>query len=70
MTVSEDLRAATKGAVRRGVTRYRIAKDSGIDHTALSRFLTEGRDLRLSTVDALASYQGLELQPNKPGRGV
>jgi len=66
MTVSETLRAAVKGAMRRGVTRYRIAKDSGVDHTALSRFVTEGRDVRLSTVDALAGYLGFELRPNKP----
>jgi len=66
MSVSEKLRAAVKDAMRRGVTRYRIAKDAGVDHSALSHFLTEGRDLRLPTVDALAGYLDLELRPNKP----
>ena len=70
MTVSETLRAAITAAMRRGVTRYRIAKDSGVDHTALSRFLTEGRDIRVSTVDALASYLGLELQPKRAATRV
>ena len=64
MTVSETLRGAVEEAMRRGVTRYRIAHDSGVDHTGLSRFLTEGRDVRVSTVDALAGYLGLELRPN------
>ena len=68
MSVSETLRATVKEAMRRGVTRYRIAKDSGVDHTALSRFLEEGRDLRVSTVDALAEYLGLELGPKKGER--
>jgi len=68
MTISENLRDAVKAAMRRGVTRYRIAKDSGVDHTALSRFLTEGRDVRVSTVDALAEYLGLELGPKKGER--
>ncbi|MFH1267202.1 MAG: helix-turn-helix transcriptional regulator [Planctomycetota bacterium] len=70
MTVSDDLRAAVKEAMRRGVTRYRISRDAKVDHSALSRFLTEDRDLRLSTVDALASYLGLELRGNKPETGV
>ena len=70
MTVSTTLRAAIKAAMAKGVTRYRIAKGSGVDHTALSRFLTEGRDVRVSTVDALAGYLELELQPNRPAPGV
>jgi len=63
MPISEALRAAVKTALERGVTRYRIAKDAGLDHTALSRFLAQGRDVRVSTVDALADYLGLELRP-------
>ena len=63
MPISEALRAAVRTALERGVTRYRIAKDAGLDHTALTRFLADGRDLRVSTVDSLADYLGLELRP-------
>lgn len=62
MTVSESLRKAVKEAVVQGKTRYRIAKDAGLDHTALTRFLAEGRDVRISTVDRLAEAVGLELR--------
>ena len=68
MTVSESLRAAVKEAMAQGVTRYRIAKDARLDHTALSRFLAERRDLRLSTIDALAEFLGLELGTNRSER--
>jgi len=61
--ISESLRAAVQAALDRGITRYVVAKGSGVDHTALSRFLVGGRDLRVSTVDALADYLGLELAP-------
>ena len=63
MPISETLRAAVRTALAHGVTRYRIAKDAGLDHTALTRFLADGRDLRVSTVDSLADYLGLELRP-------
>ena len=65
MTVSESLRAAIREAMRQGTTRYRIAQDADVDHSGLSRFLDEGRDIRVSTVDALAEYLGLELGPKK-----
>ena len=67
MSVSESLRAAVKAVMARGTTRYRIAKGAGLDHTALSRFLAEGRDVRASTVDRLAEFLGLELGPKKAG---
>ena len=41
-----------------GQTRYQLAKGSGVDYAALSRFL-EGADIRLSTVELLADYLGL-----------
>jgi DNA-binding phage protein len=63
MTVSQDLRAAIQAAIRDGTTRYVIAKGASVDHTALSRFLVEGRDVRVSTVDRVADYLGLELRP-------
>ena len=63
MSVSQTLRAAIREAMSHGKTRYVISRDTRVDHTALSRFLAHGRDVRLSTVDALADYLGLELRP-------
>ncbi len=65
MTLSDTLRAAIHDAMARGTTRYAISRDSGVDHSGLSRFLAEGRDLRASTIDRLAEFLGLELAPKK-----
>jgi hypothetical protein len=65
MSVSESPRAAIRGAMARGTTRYVISRDSGVDHSGLRRFLTEGRDIRASKVDALAEFLGLELARKK-----
>ena len=43
-------------------TRYAIAKGAGVKFSTLSRFIEEGRDIRASTIDALADYLGLELR--------
>ena len=68
MRVSETLRAALKAAETSGVTRYRISKETGVDHTNLTRFLRERRDVRVSTVDALADFLGLELAPKQAAK--
>jgi len=46
-----------------GKTRYAIAKGAGVEYSVLLRFLDHGRDIRLSTVEALAEYLGLEMKP-------
>jgi len=63
MSVSESLRDAIREAIARGTTRYVISRDSGVDHSGLSRFMADGRDLRVSTVDRLAEFLHLELGP-------
>ena len=64
--VSEVLREATVALIDSGVaTRYSVAKDSGVGYDTLVRWLDEGRDIRASTIDALAAYLGLELLPAK-----
>lgn len=55
-TLVEQLREAIYES---GLTRYRIAKDSGVDYYTLARFLDEGRDIRLSSVQKLADYFGM-----------
>jgi transcriptional regulator with XRE-family HTH domain len=58
-TVSDQLRDAIRGA---RVSRYRIAKETGVEESALSRFVNGTRSLDLSSVDKLAAYLGLELR--------
>jgi transcriptional regulator with XRE-family HTH domain len=57
-TMTDVLKAAIRQC---GVTRYRIAKDTGILETSLSRFMAGETSLRLDKADVLAEYLGLEL---------
>jgi transcriptional regulator with XRE-family HTH domain len=52
-----------------GKSRYQIFKDTGIDQAALSRFMTGGRGLEMSTLDTLADYLNLNIQaPKRKGK--
>lgn len=68
MTVSESLRREIE---RSGITRYRIAQDTGIAESQLSRFISGQVGLRQETIDKLAAYLGLELRPRgkRPRKG-
>ena len=44
-----------------GATRYRIAKDTGIAESALSRFMSGERGLSMEALDLLLEYLGLEV---------
>ena len=70
MSIAQALRDAVKAAEARGVTRYRIAKRSGLNHSALTRFVYENRDARASTLDALADCLSLELRPKRDERSA
>ncbi|HEX8916278.1 MAG TPA: hypothetical protein VF796_28265 [Humisphaera sp.] len=59
--VSDRLRAAIAAAGAAGVSRYRIAKETGVEQSALSRFSRGLAGLDLSSVDRLAAFLGLEL---------
>jgi len=67
MSVSEQLERALAAAEKRGESRYLIAREAKVNYAVLARFLNEGTDIKLSTVDRLAEYLGLELRP-KPKR--
>jgi transcriptional regulator with XRE-family HTH domain len=56
--LTEGLRAAIEAS---GLTRYRIAKETGVPETSLMRFMRGETSLRLDKADALAKYLGLEL---------
>jgi len=66
MDVIDSLREALRNA---GVSRYRIAQDTGITEAILSRFVNGKRGLSMENVDALCRYLRLELRPMKrPGK--
>ena len=63
MNIDQVLRRAIKNS---GETRYRICQGTGLGHTALSRFVNGTTpDPRLTTVQALCDYFGLELRPRR-----
>jgi hypothetical protein len=48
-----------------GKTRYQIFKATGIDQAALSRFMSGECGLEMATLDTLADYLNLNIQPLK-----
>jgi transcriptional regulator with XRE-family HTH domain len=57
-TISDQLRAIIKA---RGLTAYALAKLSGVNTGVIQRFINEERDIRLASVDKLATALGLRL---------
>ncbi len=55
----EKLRAAIR---KTGKSVYQVAKDSGVAHPVILRFLSGERDIRLETAEKLAQSLGLELK--------
>ncbi len=60
MKVTDALRKAITNAK---VNRRRISLDTGIQESALSRFIHGERGLDGTSIDTLAAYFGLELKP-------
>ncbi len=56
--IPQRLRTAIKDA---GKSIYRVAKDSGVAHPVILRFMSGERDIRLETAEKLAESLGLEL---------
>ena len=57
MMISDQLRRA----IRNYGSVYAVARDSGVSQSALHRFVTEERDLHLSTADRLCEFFGMRL---------
>jgi transcriptional regulator with XRE-family HTH domain len=57
-TMTEVLKAAIE---KSGLTRYRIAKDTGIVEPSLCLFMQGETSIRLDKADVLAAYLGLRL---------
>ena len=60
-TKADTLRAAIEAS---GLTRYRVAKETGIAESNLRRFLRGQTSIRLDKADRLAAYLGLHLVPD------
>ncbi len=52
-----------KDAIRAHGTAYRTGKESGVEITAIQRFLNGERDLRLASAEKICEALGLELRP-------
>ncbi len=48
-----------------GLTRYRIAQDTGIDESTLAKFYHGTRGLSLNNMDRLFEYLELQIVPMK-----
>jgi transcriptional regulator with XRE-family HTH domain len=64
--ISEQLRGAI---LDRGLTAYRLGRETGIDPGLIQRFINGDRDIRMKTADALAEALGLRLADGPRGRG-
>jgi transcriptional regulator with XRE-family HTH domain len=64
-TMTDVLKTAIQ---RSGVSRYRIAKETGLTEPSLCRFMQGATSLRLDKADKLADYLGLELAGTNSGK--
>ncbi len=58
-TLAERLRAAIRQSHK---TIYRLARESGVAHPVILRFMSGERDIRLETAEKLAATLRLELR--------
>lgn len=65
LKVSEQVRAVIEGC---GLTRYEISKRSGIDQSALTRFMSGERGLSTTALDTIGELLGLDIVIRKPPR--
>ena len=57
-TLSDQVRQAIDDS---GLTRYRIAQETGIDESALAKFYNGKRGFNSDTLDILGEYLGLRI---------
>ena len=66
-TLSDQVRQAIDDS---GLTRYRIAHETGIDESALAKFYNGKRGFNSDTLDVLGEYLGLRIvRDQKKKRG-
>ena len=61
--LTEQLRQAVLNC---GETQYAVCKATGIDKTALSRFINGERGVSMKVLDTLGEYLGLRIVADKP----
>lgn len=66
MTFSDQVRSAIR---RSGLSRYRLAQESGVDQACLCRFL-QGSGVTTTTLDALAKVLRLSVEMTGPTKAV
>ena len=64
-TIADQLRMAIADAERRGLTRYRIAQQTGIAQSTLSQFVNGTGQLRLDIAERIARQVGRKLRLDK-----
>lgn len=57
----DAIRDAIKRAETKGITRYRIAKETDVSQAALSKFVNGERGLGVESIEKLAGFLGLEI---------
>ena len=65
-SVAEQLRRAILAAEKRGMTRYAIAKASGVSQAQLSKLMREQRSPRLDTAEKIVRALGKRLTITDP----
>ena len=60
--LGQELREAIK---RSGLTRKKIADESGVCYSALHGFMAGTRDMTLASASKIAEVLGLELRPKR-----
>jgi transcriptional regulator with XRE-family HTH domain len=67
-TIADQLRAAIAKAEQKGITRYRLAKKSGVSKSTISQFCNSCSQLRLDIAEALALALGMKLHLTRRGQ--
>ena len=66
-SLANQLRKAIADAEKKGVTRYQIAKASGVSQGTLSTFVNfPDRELRTNVADRVAKALGFRIELTKP----
>lgn len=63
--ISDQLRDAISNS---GLSRYRIAKETGLSESLLSRFMSSQRGLSLDAIDKLGLHLGFSLRTTRPSK--
>jgi transcriptional regulator with XRE-family HTH domain len=64
-TLSEQLRQAIAAS---GITRYEIAKATGVSQSTLSKFMLRQRGISIEAMDAVGLFLGLRLSATSKKR--